>query len=161
MPFLTWFGSLTTSALVYLFSNDGLGPDGSPGSIKAWALLLSIFLSEHAFLVLRWGVRVAISKLDSPGRQKERRERFMVRKQYFEENLNAMKQAPKMAEAGGNIDRESLEEDARRGSLRTATAEERFWARQRGWRETTQVGKGLIERAVVVEEEEGEGKKEL
>ncbi|KAF2501445.1 DUF590-domain-containing protein [Lophium mytilinum] len=160
LSFLTWFGSITTSALVYLFSNDGLGPDGSPSSIKAWALLLSIFLSEHAFLVLRWGVRVAVSKLDSPGRQKERRERFMVRKRYFEENLSEMSKIPKMAEAGGNIDRESLEEDARKSSLKTATPEDRFWLRQRGWKETTQVGKGYIERAVV-DDAASETKKEL
>lgn len=149
LSFLTWLGSLTTSALVYLFSNDGLGPDGHPSSIQGWALLLSILLSEHVFFLIRFGIRVAISKLDSPGLQKERRERYLVRKQYFEENLNMLEKMPKAAEQGGNITRESLEEDARRASLAESTPESRFWGRQKGWRETVAVGRGLIERAEV------------
>ncbi|KAJ4305414.1 hypothetical protein N0V90_000945 [Kalmusia sp. IMI 367209] len=159
LSFLTWLGSLTTSALVYLFSNDGLGPDGSPSNIRAWALLLTILLSEHVFFVVRWGIRVAISKLVSPGLQKERRERFLVRKQYFEENLKSLERLPKMAEKGVEITRESLEEDARMGSLKESSDTERFWARQRGWRETVSVGKGFIESAVV--EKSSERKKEL
>ena len=149
LSFLTWLGSITTAALVYLFSNDGLGPDGNPSTIKGWALLLTIFFSEHVFLFLRWSIRLAISKLDFPGRQKERRERFLVRKQYFEENLSDLRKIPKMVEVGGKIDRASLEEDARKASLTTSTVENRFWAHQRGWRETVQVGKGLIEKATV------------
>lgn len=159
LSFLTWLGSITTAALVYLFSNDGLGPDGNPSTIKGWALLLTIFFSEHVFLFLRWSVRLAISKLDSPGRQKERRERFLMRKQYFEENLSDLRKIPKMVEVGGKIDRASLEEDARKASLTTSTVENRFWAHQGGWRETVQVGKGLIEKATV--ENRTDSKKEL
>ena len=148
LSFLTWLGSLTTSALVYLFSNDGLGPDGHPSSITGWALLLSVLLSEHLFFLLRWGVQTAISKLDSPGLQKERRDRYLVRKQFFEENLSALERLPKMVEKGEEmITKESLEEDARQSTLRTSSPEIRFWARQRGWRETVAVGRGLIERA--------------
>ncbi|KAF2473063.1 DUF590-domain-containing protein [Lindgomyces ingoldianus] len=159
LSFLTWLGSLTTSALVYLFSNDGLGPDGHPSNITGWALLLSVMLSEHLFILLRWGVRIAISKLDSPGLQKERRERFLVRKQYFEESLSQVGRLPKMADLGEKITRESLEEDARRASLKASTPEDRFWSRQKGWRETVAVAKGLIEKAAV--EGSSEGKKEL
>jgi anoctamin-10 len=159
LSFLTWLGSLTTSALVYLFSNDGLGPDGHPANIKAWALLLTILLSEHIFFLFRWGVRVVISKLDSPGLQKERRERFMVRKQYFEESLSALERLPKMTDKGEQITRESLEEDARSSTLRESTPEIRFWNRQRGWRETAAVGKSFIEKAQA--EPSGERKKEL
>ncbi|OCL05784.1 DUF590-domain-containing protein [Glonium stellatum] len=159
LSFLTWLGSITAAALVYLFSNDGLGPDGNPSTIKGWALLLTIFLSEHVFLLLRWSVRIAISKLDSPGRQKERRERFLVRKQYFEENLSDLRKIPKMTEAGGKIDRASLEEDARKATLTTSTVEDRFWAHQKGWKETVQVGKGIIERVAV--ENGTDGKKYL
>ncbi|KAF1953514.1 DUF590-domain-containing protein [Byssothecium circinans] len=150
LSFLTWLGSITTSALVYLFSNDGLGPDGHPANIKLWALLLTILVSEHAFFLVRKAIQFAISKLDSPGLQQERRERFLVRKQYFEENLNRLKSLPKMADAAEkdvDITRESLEEDARRGSLMESTPEVRFWSRQKGWRETAAVGKVLIERA--------------
>ncbi|PSN67457.1 DUF590-domain-containing protein [Corynespora cassiicola Philippines] len=159
LSFLTWLGSLTTSALVYLFSNDGLGPNGHPSSIRAWALLLVVLVSEHAFFLLRFGIRTAISKLDSPGLQKERRERFLVRKQYFDENLSALKSVPRMAEAGGDITLAELEEDARRQSLGQSSAETKFWGRQKGWRETVAVGRGLIERAEV--EHSPERKKEL
>jgi anoctamin-10 len=159
LSFLTWLGSITTAALVYLFSNDGLGPDGNPSTIKGWALLLTIFFSEHVFLFLRWSIRLAISKLDSPGRQKERRGQFLVRKQYFEENLSDLKKIPKMTEAGGKVDRASLGEDARKASLTTNTVENRFWAHQSGWKETVQVGKGLIEKATA--ENRTDSKKEL
>jgi len=73
-------GSITSAAVVYLFSGDGLGPNGSPWDIKAWGLLLTITFSEHIFLGVQLGVRKALSKLDSPGLQKERAERFRVRK---------------------------------------------------------------------------------
>ncbi|KAF2644760.1 DUF590-domain-containing protein [Massarina eburnea CBS 473.64] len=159
LSFLTWLGSVTTSALVYLFSNDGLGPDGHPANIKLWALLLTILLSEHAFFLVRKGIQFAISKLDSPGLQQERRERFLVRKQYFEENLNQLKSIPKMVDAGEEITKESLEEDARRGSLKESTPEVRFWGRQKGWKETVTVGKNLIERYEI--EASPEEKKEL
>ena len=147
LSFLTWLGALTTSALVYMFSNDGLGPGGHPSSIKGWALLLTVFFAEHAFFVLRWGVRIAISKLDSPGLQKERRERFLVRRRYFDENLSQLEKIPSVAEAGGDITRKSLEEDARRSSLKASTPEDRFWGRQKGWKETAAVGRSLIEKA--------------
>jgi anoctamin-10 len=147
LSFLTWLGSITTSALVYLFSNDGVGPDGQPANITLWALLLTILLSEHAFFLIQKAIQIGISKLDSPGLQQERRERFLVRKQYFEENLTRLKLMPKMADVESEkITRSSLEEDARRSSLHETTPETRFWSRQRGWRETVAVGKGMIEK---------------
>ncbi|KAL9062498.1 MAG: hypothetical protein Q9157_008870 [Trypethelium eluteriae] len=145
LAFLTWLGSITTSAIVYLFSNNGLGPDGSPAEIKGWALLLSIIFSEHLFLVVRWMVRLAISKLDSPGRQKERRERYVVRQQYFEESLNETAKLPAMDELNQQMNRRTLEDDARETSLGDSRAEDRFWGRQRGWKETAAVGRNLIE----------------
>ncbi|KAI9746782.1 MAG: hypothetical protein M4579_007596, partial [Chaenotheca gracillima] len=80
LGFLTWLGSISTAALVYLFSGDGLGPSGTPTDIKGWGLLLTIFFSEHIYLIVRLAVRTVISKMDSPGLQKERAERFLVRK---------------------------------------------------------------------------------
>ncbi|KAF2852794.1 DUF590-domain-containing protein [Plenodomus tracheiphilus IPT5] len=159
LSFLTWLGSLTTSALVYMFWNDRTGPDGNPSNIQLWALLLTVFFSEHLFILFRWGVRIVLSKLDSPGLQKERRERYLVRKKYFEENLTSLEKMPRLSESGGEITRKSLEEDARQGSLRESTPEMRFWGRQKGWKESAAVARGLIERAqneTIVEE-----KKEL
>ncbi|KAF1842573.1 DUF590-domain-containing protein [Cucurbitaria berberidis CBS 394.84] len=159
LSFLTWLGSLTTSALVYMFWNQSAGPGGNPSTIQLWALLLTVFFSEHLFILFRWAVRIVISKLDSPGLQKERRDRFLVRKQYFEENLSAMEKIPRMTDNGGEITRRSLEDDARQSSLSDSTPEGRFWGRQRGWRETATVAKGLIEQAQ--NETTTERKKEL
>ena len=153
LAFLTWLGSVTSSALVYLFSNNGLGPDGSPHQIKAWALLLSIIFSEHIFLIVRWMARLAISKLDSPGIQKERRERYLVRQQYFEESLNETANLPSMGDLNETINRRNLEEEARQSSLHDSRLEDRFWGRQRGWKETAAVGKSLIENSAIAEKE--------
>ena len=151
LGFLTWMGSITSAALVYLFSNDGLGPDGTPADIKGWALLLSIFFSEHIYLAVRLGVRLAISKMDSPGMQKERAERFMVRKRYFQEAFgeDAMELPPPLDTE--KITRSSLEEEARMSSMRNSTAPDHFWQRQRSWEESAQVGAGLIEKMAPAE----------
>ena len=147
LSFLTWLGSLTTSALVYMFWNSENGPNGSPSNIHLWALLVTVFFSEHLFILFRWGVRIVLSKVDSPGLQKERRERYLVRKQYFEDNLSSLKNLPSLSGSGGEISRKSLEEDARQSSLRETTPETMFWGRQRGWRESAAVAKTLIQQA--------------
>ena len=145
LGFLAWLGSITTAALTYLFSNDGLGPDGTPADIKGWALLLTIFFSEHMYLLVRWGIRLAISKIDSPGLQQERAERFLVRKRYLQEFMgaDAVDLPPPMDSE--KITRASLEEDARLGSLRNSTPSDHFWSRQRNWEESAEVGAHLIE----------------
>ena len=160
LTFLSWVGSITMSALVYLFSNDGLGPDGNPSDITGWALLLSIFFSEHLYLVTRWAVSTGISKIDSPGRQKARRAMYTTRQKYFNESLTKTKQIPPMGEKEDQITRESLEEEARQGSLKSSTPEEKFWNRQRGWQESANIGKGFIEKDVS-EDDAAKEKKEL
>lgn len=156
LEFLAWLGSITTAALVYMFSSNPLGPDGKPSAIKAWALLLSIILSEHLFLVVRIGVRTAISKLDSANVRKERSEQFMVRKKYLEEAglgaavapVTTPPHSPLVTESGqttGEITRQSLEDEARQASLKESSPSTRFWARQKGWAESEKVGLDLIE----------------
>jgi anoctamin-10 len=159
LSFLTWLGTLTTSALAYMFYGDGKGPDGNPSNIQLWALLLSVFFAEHIFILVRTAVRIAISKMDTPGQQKERRERYLIRKQFFEENLSQLQKFPTLSAGGEEITRKSLEEDARQSSLRESTDESRFWSRQRGWKESASVGRNLIERAAI--EASPERKKEL
>ena len=151
LSFLTWLGSITSAALVYLFSNDGLGPDGTPSTIQGWALLLTIFFSEHIYFLLRMGVQLAISKIDSPGMEKERGEKYMVRKEYLHQTLgeNAIDLPPSHAEE--NITRASLEEEARQGSLHTMGPHDHFWKRQQGWEESAKVGAGLIEKMAPAE----------
>ncbi len=155
LSFLTWLGSITAAALAYLFSNDGMGPDGTPASIQGWALLLTIFFSEHAYLLVRWGVRLAVSKMDSPGMEKERADRFMVRKRYLQDALGQDVMDPPSGFTEEKITRASLEEDARQGSLRTTSPQDHFWSRQRSWEESAKVGAHLIEKMAPKE-----GKKE-
>lgn len=156
LEFLAWLGSITTAALVYLFQNSSLGPDGKPHHLKLWALLLSIFLSEHIFLIVRWVVRTALGSLDSAAQRQERSERFMVRRKFLEEAglgdaLKPVASAPNSPlretseKSIDQITRQSLEEDARRESLHDSTPTTRFWARQRGWAESEKVGTDMIE----------------
>ena len=146
LTFLTWLGSMSTAALVYLFSNDGLGPDGTPADIKGWALLLTVFFSEHIYLAVRLAVRLAISKMDTPGMRKEHAERLMVRKRYYEESFgeDAMELPPPMDKE--KITRSSLEEEARQGTI--STPQDHFWLRQRSWEESFSIGTRLIEKMV-------------
>ncbi|PMD54184.1 plasma membrane stress response protein-like protein [Hyaloscypha bicolor E] len=161
LAFLSWLGSLTSSALVYLFSGDGLGPDGAPWNIKAWGLLLTMFFSEHIYLGVKIAVRTILSKIDSPGLQKERAERFIVRKQYIQESIGeeaAGKAAAGGIAAGEKISRNTLEEEARPLKVH-GTAEQKFWQRQPSQAETIAVGKQYIAKAAPNETKET--KKEL
>ncbi|KAH8889662.1 DUF590-domain-containing protein [Thozetella sp. PMI_491] len=146
--FLSWLGSITGASLVFLFSDGKHGPAGSPASIRAWALLLSILFAEQTYLVVKSIVHYVFSKMDSPGLQKERAERFAMRKQFLEQTFGpgfAEESATKVLGIGEKaqaITREALEDEARQASNRTPT--EQFWQRQRGAAETIQVGRGLI-----------------
>lgn len=162
LEFLAWLGSITSAALVYMFSDGGLGPDGRPSKIKFGYLMLAVFSSEHTFLIFRNVVRHAIDKLDSANMRKERSERFLVRRKFLEsaglgdavgpltspsdsplKTLNSGTSAG--AEMKTTISRQTLEEDARNDSLHDSTSTSRFWKRQRGWQESEQVGVRLIE----------------
>jgi len=152
LGFLSWLGSITTAALVYLFGDGGPRPEGTPWNIKAWGLLLTIFFSEHIYLLVRLGVRTALSAIESPGLEKERGERFLVRKRYLEESIGE----EEAGKAVANTIREILEKEAKQGSQSGARAEDKFWGRQRGVEDTLRVGKGIISRNAP-----REGKKDL
>lgn len=149
LSFLSWLGSITSSAIVYLCSNSKNSTEGEPSPLKAWGLLLSILFAEHFYLVVQLAVRFVLSKLDSPGLQKERKERFQMKKRLLEENLGqdaAEEAAAPGIEHSEKITREALEEEARQASIRGhGTPEEMFWQRQRGMQETIEVGRRMIE----------------
>ena len=79
LGFLSWLGSLTSSALVYLFCREN-APAGTPADVKGWGLLLSMLFSEHIYLAIQFGVQKTLAKMDSPGLQKERADRYAVKK---------------------------------------------------------------------------------
>ena len=161
LGFLAWLGSISTAALVYMFSNDGLGPNGRPSQINLGALLLAVFFSEHIYLVVRLGVREIIGKLDSENMRKQRGERYLFRKRYLEEaglgKMVSLASPPSSPTVSGadtgvagslnprQITRQTLEEDARQSSLRDSTPSTRFWGRQQGWKETEAYGLTLLE----------------
>lgn len=162
LEFLAWLGSITSAALVYMFSDGGYGPDGRPSKIKFGFLMLTVFFSEHTFLVFRNIVRYAITKLHSDNLRKERDERFLVRRKYLQDAglgdavkpLETPADSPlKTMNSGtstgaslkGSITRQSLEEDARSDSLHDSTSTMRFWNRQRGWQESEIYGARLID----------------
>jgi anoctamin-10 len=164
LAFLTWLGSITSSALVYMFSNDGVGPNGSPYTIKAWGLLLTVFLSEQTFLAVRWAVSKSISKLGSPAMTEDRQRKYLIRKRYVDESFKLISGKTTPAAAAGldldasttfeKIDKQSLESHAR--DVAAASPEDAFWMKQKGWKETAKVGEGLIGR---MSADDGETKK--
>lgn len=160
LEFLAWLGSITSAALVHMFSDGGLGPDGRPSKIKLGLLMVTVFFSEHIFIVFRLVVRHVISKLDSENMRKERSERFMVRRKFLEDAglgdavkpLTSPADSPlktinskHSANISQSISREMLEEEARNDSLHDSTGSTRFWHRQRGWEESEQFGLRLID----------------
>ncbi|KAK4204170.1 calcium-activated chloride channel-domain-containing protein [Triangularia verruculosa] len=151
LGFLSWLGSVTSAALVYLFSKSGGSGElgvGSVWEIPGWALLLAILGSEHVYLVVQVVVRGVIERLDSPGLQKERAERFAMRRELLgrmveEEVVSEQAEKGVGVGDGERITRESLEEEARRVS--GMGPEKVFWLRQRGAGESVEVGRGLIQ----------------
>lgn len=134
LGFLSWLGSLTSAALVFLFNKSKNGPEGSPWDISGWALLLSILFAEHIYLVVQIVVRNVIKKMDSPGLQKERAQRFRMRKQILEQTfgegggMDVEEESRGVGVMGGGekITRETLEEEARELSVKgSGSAEQR------------------------------------
>lgn len=146
LGFLSWVGSITSAALVHMFSNGHSNPNGEPSAIKGWALLLTIFFSEHIYLIVRYAVRTAISKMEPPNSRKQNTELFLMRKRYLDSTLRAEsdKDETEPAVELSGISRESLENDARSSSLHDVNPAERFWTRQKGWSESAKVGAGII-----------------
>ncbi|KAK5788087.1 hypothetical protein VI817_009045 [Penicillium citrinum] len=152
LGFLSWVGSITSAALIYMFSgNSQHGPNGEPTDIVGWALLLTIFFSEHVYLLARYAVETAMSKIEPPFSRKERAERYLMRKRYLDSTLRVNadddNDEDDTAPISGppEISRRTLEDDARQSSSHDTDPAERFWMRQRGWEESAQIGAGIIQ----------------
>lgn len=87
-----------------------------------------MFLAENFYLAVQFAVKYVMSKVESPGLQRERRERYMTKKARLEESIGKdMDEAIALPSVPKNekITREALEEEARQSSLRGHnTAEE-------------------------------------
>ena len=79
-----------------------------------------MFFAEHFYLLVQTAVRYVMSKFESPGLQKERKERYLMKKRLLEETLGqdvGDKAAVPGVSAGEKITREALEEEARQASV--------------------------------------------
>ncbi|PNP45772.1 hypothetical protein TGAMA5MH_02512 [Trichoderma gamsii] len=117
LGFLSWLGSVTSAAIVYLCSGDT-----SASPITAGGVLLSILLAEHFYFAAQLAVRFVMGKVESPSLQRERRERFQLRKKLLEETVGHVagekaEVAVPGIEATEQITRQTLEEEARLASI--------------------------------------------
>ncbi|KAG5980474.1 hypothetical protein E4U55_003987 [Claviceps digitariae] len=157
--FLSWLGSITSGAIMCLCSGAKNGNRGTASQITAWGCLLSVLLAEHFYLLMQRVVRTVMSKVESPGVQRERRERYLLKKKLLAENLG-QEVTPKAAvpglAAGEKITREALEEEAREASIHGhGGPAEMFWQRQRGMEDTILIGRKLIEVQMAAKEKKG------
>lgn len=121
LQFLSWLGSVTSSAIVFLCSGTEKGDRGSATNITAWGVLASILFAEHFYFIAQVVVRFVMSQVESPGLQKERKERFLMKKSMLEKNLGqdvADRAAAPGIETSEKITRAALEEEARQASIR-------------------------------------------
>jgi anoctamin-10 len=116
-------GSITSAALVYMFSTP------APSALTMAGLLGSIIFSEHIYFIAQLAVRMALSKLDSPGLIMERQERFMIRRRYLQESMG--------------VDEETEAHEIR-GAGKLEGGNEEFWGMQRSPREAVDAGKDIM-----------------
>jgi hypothetical protein len=120
---LTWLGSICTAAVVHMFGTQ-TGSNSTVlgkalGGVGWWSLPITIFVSEHIFLVLRALVRLVLQRVGSEEVRKERNERYARRRMYMDE-LEAANRATEMLDVGAVL---------RRKSVRLADADV-FWTKQ-------------------------------
>lgn len=145
LGFLSWLGSLTSSAIVFLCRGDSDGTKGAASNIQTWGFLLTILLAEHFYLLVQIAVRFLMDKIDSPGLQRERKERFNMKKRLLVENLGenaAFRSAAPGIELSEKLTRTALREESEHADH--ASAENMFWQRQQGMAETIQAGRTII-----------------
>ncbi|KAF1967441.1 hypothetical protein BU23DRAFT_483560 [Bimuria novae-zelandiae CBS 107.79] len=127
---LTWLGSLTSAAIVHLF---GFSNSTIYGLDRWWTLPITIFASEHIFLLFRAAVRWALHAIGSEHIRKERSELYAERKKHLDElEASSMKR--------GHLD---VVERERRKSVRM-TAADVFWTRQVEEGASRKAGAGII-----------------
>ena len=128
--FLSWLGSVTSAAIIYLCSGTQEVRRGPAAQATAWGGLLCIILAEHFYLLTQLVVRFVMSKFESRGLQKERKERYLTKKKLLAENAGqqaASKASVPGIESTEKVTRAALEEEAREASIRGhGTAEQLY-----------------------------------
>ncbi|KAF3927605.1 Anoctamin-10 [Arthrobotrys entomopaga] len=147
LSFLTWLGSISSAALVYMFSSAEL-EGGPPKDLTLPGLLLSVLLSEHIYFGARYLVSYAMSKIQSTGLETERKEKFMVRKRYLEESFGMeseliREEAEKTGGEYTGVGGVSTTQDGR--PLDDGQLSEKFWRSQSGWKDSVDLGVKIID----------------
>ncbi|RCI14066.1 hypothetical protein L249_8052 [Ophiocordyceps polyrhachis-furcata BCC 54312] len=149
LGFLSWLGSITSGAIVYLCSHRSQhGTEAAATTtLTAWGGLVSVALAEHLYLLAQLAVRYVMSKMDSPGLQRERRERYQMKRKLLEESVLAEDGDDDDQKKTEKVTRQMLEEEARKASIvGERSAEDMFWQRQRGAEDVIVIGRRLIEK---------------
>lgn len=92
---LTWLGSISTAAIVHLFGNSssaaGAGgaaaaaESSSVGYVGGWMrLLVTVFLSEHLYLLMRVAVGALLRRIGSEQVRREKATTFAFRRKYLD-----------------------------------------------------------------------------
>ncbi|GMF72625.1 unnamed protein product [Aspergillus oryzae] len=77
LEILTWLGTLSTAAIVYLYR-------GNMADVRLSTLLLILLAAEWAYLGLRFVVRTAVEKIATGSLRKEAAKRYALRKNYLD-----------------------------------------------------------------------------
>ncbi|KAH8885435.1 hypothetical protein GQ53DRAFT_797139 [Thozetella sp. PMI_491] len=86
LAFLNWLGSISTAAVVHLFGANALGYVYDVSSKDVWwTLPITIFVSEHVFLLLRSVVQFSLQRIGSQQIRRQRNEEYARRKNQLEE----------------------------------------------------------------------------
>ncbi|SZF05317.1 unnamed protein product [Blumeria hordei] len=129
LVFLAWLGSLVSPALIYLFSGEGLSIEDSSWYSKGCIFLLTIFVSEHIYLAVQFGIRKALRKTDNQRLQEEKSQKFIMRKNYLIEMLGAQTTEKALVyNYGSNETRiPGLKDSLRDIPKEKMTSEDKFW----------------------------------
>ncbi|CCU82970.1 plasma membrane channel protein Ist2 [Blumeria hordei DH14] len=150
LVFLAWLGSLVSPALIYLFSGEGLSIEDSSWYSKGCIFLLTIFVSEHIYLAVQFGIRKALRKTDNQRLQEEKSQKFIMRKNYLIEMLGAQTTEKALVyNYGSNETRiPGLKDSLRDIPKEKMTSEDKFW--QLDLAATIEVVKTYIHKVLLV-----------
>ncbi|KAJ4406342.1 hypothetical protein N0V82_010143, partial [Gnomoniopsis sp. IMI 355080] len=88
---LTWLGSISTAAIVHLFGSSSRDSDGGGGAMVViggyggWMrLLVTVFVSEHLYLLMRVAVGALLRRIGSEQVRREKATIFAFRKKYLD-----------------------------------------------------------------------------
>ncbi|KAJ9200824.1 hypothetical protein DTO164E3_3974 [Paecilomyces variotii] len=77
LEFLTWLGGLSSAAIVHLYRSD-------IQTVKLSSLLLTLFVTEQAFLLAKFLVRTILQKIGAETLRREEQYWYSIRKRYLE-----------------------------------------------------------------------------